>query len=320
MPNDIKYNTGASISTGSIKKGNWELSTAQFGNGPTSTTGFWNSIDPPVGGYVIHSYKATGGPSIVVARNDAELVTAVKQLGANVSTAIQALDWASTNNVYITSSSYDVEMPTSGMIMLYDPLNSASWSGSKWYDLSGYGNDANVTGSFTVEGSGLRFNGSNYMVVNKSSSMDAWANEQTVAMWLNHNYTSGRRNPWDQAYGGYGTWTHEQGNSFNNYFGNAGVNNHPYVGYGSHGTPRDVWSLHITTRSRTTHRWYLNDSITVERSNPYGTLAATAARVAIGTGYAGAWLGLMGMVAAWNRALSPEEVATYYNATRGRHV
>jgi len=320
MPNDIKYNTGSTITNNSIKRGNWEVSTIQEGNGPTSTTGFWNSIEAPIGGYTIHSHKITGGPSIRVAINDTELVNIIKQLGGNVSNKTQALDWAAVNNVYVSSSTYEIEMPTSGMIMLYDPLNSASWTGSKWYDLSGVGNDANATGSFSIEGSGLRFDGSNHFIVNKSASMDGWANEQTIAMWLNHSFTSGRRNPWDQAYGGYGTWTHEQGGNFNNYFGNAGSNTEPYVGRGSHSTPRDVWSLHITTRNLTTHRWFLNGQNTVGSSNPYGKLKATAARVAIGTGYAGAWLGLMGMVAAWDRALTLDEVTAYYEATRSRHV
>ena len=67
-------------------------------------------------------------------------------------------------------------------------------------------------------------------------------------MWLRPLvYTSGRRNPWDQAYGGYGTWTHEQGESnINNYFGDAGSNTSPYTsgrGSGS-GTTRDQWNLY----------------------------------------------------------------------------
>jgi hypothetical protein len=135
---------------------------------------------------------------------------------------------------------------------------------------------------------------------------------------MRHSYTSGRRNPWDQAYGGYGTWTHEQGDSISQYYGNAGANAEPYVGVSSPATPRSVWNVMCAVRSTTQFKWYLNGALSNTSSNPYGTLANTAANITIGNGYAGFWQGDMAMVTAYTRALTDAEVAQNFNAIRGR--
>ena len=62
MPNAIKYNTSAE--TLALKKGNFWIGTGDVGKGPTSSTGFYNGITPPSGGYTIYLNKASGGPSI----------------------------------------------------------------------------------------------------------------------------------------------------------------------------------------------------------------------------------------------------------------
>jgi hypothetical protein len=59
MPNPIKYNTSAETLV--LKKGNFWIGTNDVGKGPTSTTGFYNGITPPSGGFTIYVNKA-GGP------------------------------------------------------------------------------------------------------------------------------------------------------------------------------------------------------------------------------------------------------------------
>jgi hypothetical protein len=145
-----------------------------------------------------------------------------------------------------------------------------------------------------------------------------FASAQTLQIVMRHTYTSGRRNPWDQAYGGYGTWTHEQGDSITQFYGNAGSNNNPYVGVSSPATPRSVWSVLCAVRSTTEFKWYLNGSLSNTSSNPYGVLANTPANINIGYGYAGFWQGDMAMVTAYTRALTDAEVAQNFNAIRGR--
>jgi hypothetical protein len=71
MPNAIKYNVSAE--TLALKKGNFWIGTGDVGKGPTSSTGFYNGIAPPSGGYTIYLNKATGGPSIYTVSNESEL-------------------------------------------------------------------------------------------------------------------------------------------------------------------------------------------------------------------------------------------------------
>jgi hypothetical protein len=71
MPNAIKYNVSAE--TLALKKGNFWIGTGDVGKGPTSSTGFYNGITPPTGGYTIYLNKASGGPSIYTVTTEAQL-------------------------------------------------------------------------------------------------------------------------------------------------------------------------------------------------------------------------------------------------------
>jgi hypothetical protein len=71
MPNAIKYNVSAE--TLALKKGNFWIGTGDVGKGPTSSTGFYNGITPPSGGYTIYLNKASDGPSIYTVSNESEL-------------------------------------------------------------------------------------------------------------------------------------------------------------------------------------------------------------------------------------------------------
>ena len=62
MPNSIKYNTSAE--TLALKKGDFYIGTGDVSKGPTSTTGYYDGITPPAGGYTIYLNKAGNGPSI----------------------------------------------------------------------------------------------------------------------------------------------------------------------------------------------------------------------------------------------------------------
>lgn len=194
-------------------------------------------------------------------------------------------------------------------------LNNA---GNTWYDVSGNNNKCTFFNLPTTASGYYTFNGtSNYGTIINNSTLN-FAPAQTLQIVMRHSYTSGRRNPWDQAYGGYGTWTHEQGENINQYFGNAGTNASPYVGYTSASTPRNVWNVMCAVRSTTQFKWYINGALSATQTNPYGTLATTAANITIGNGYAGYWQGDMAMVTAYTRALSDDEVAQNFNAIRGR--
>jgi hypothetical protein len=92
MPNPIKYNT--SSETLALKKGNFWIGTGDVDKGPTSSTGFYNGITPPSGGYTIYLNKASGGPSIYTPTSDAQLITLTNQIaGTSYTTVAQCVTY-----------------------------------------------------------------------------------------------------------------------------------------------------------------------------------------------------------------------------------
>lgn len=306
MANKFKFKPNYSESN-SLFRNNWaiDVTDANTGGGPSATTELYNGVNIPVGGWAVYTPAGT----VFTANNSTELQEYSKSFGGSGGTVEDAVYWLS-NNGYIVLDSDIKPTFTDGLILHLEP-NSASFDGRDWNDLSGQGNNARLAGgrvNWNSEEGSLKFDGSSWFQIEKSASMDAWANNQTVAIWMKHNFTSGRRNPWDQAYGGYGTWTHEHGNNINNYFGDAGKNGSPYTSLNSGGTSRDQWNLLVLTREGNTAKWYVNGTHTATRTHGYGSLTATNAPVRIGRGYAGLWIGDMKQVQAWNRALSQQEI------------
>ena len=144
---------------------------------------------------------------------------------------------------------------------------------------------------------------------------------QTVEIWLKPTENDAtRRNPYNQAYGGYGTWTHEPDGAINYYYGDSGVNNVPYLGHTSGFTvAQNEVACVCTTRDTSKSVWYKNGVYSNETAHSYGTLTATAAEILIGTGYSAAYLGDIYAVKIYNRALTASEVQQNFNSARIRY-
>jgi len=87
--------------------------------------------------------------------------------------------------------------------------------------------------------------------------------ETTISFWINSNsYSSpGRQNPFDQAYGGWGTMTLETSSSISWYFGNNGGNGASYIGAGSGAAiSNNQWVYMTAVRNPNgyTYKWYKN--------------------------------------------------------------
>jgi hypothetical protein len=104
--------------------------------GPTSTSGFYNGITPPIGGYTIYVEKLVPGqgPSIHVPRTDQECLYYLNKYGANATNISDALTWADgQNNILVRSSEYTLsDLPggntgttISGQWFLYSAYSSA---------------------------------------------------------------------------------------------------------------------------------------------------------------------------------------------------
>lgn len=213
---------------------------------------------------------------------------------------------------------------TDGLKICLDARNPKSYpgSGGTWYDLSGNGNHCVFNATPTWSNGEFTFNGtSHYGTITNNSTLD-FSSEQTLMMVLYPTATSGRRNPWDQAYGGYGTWTWE-GNSnpanINQYFGDAGANNTPYVGNGSSTLIVNELGIMTSTRDTVNQTWYKNAGAGIVRSHAYGVLTTTTADIRIGLGYAGYFEGKINYVLAYTRALTATEVLQNISAIRTQY-
>jgi hypothetical protein len=150
MPNPIKYN--ASAETLALQKGNFWIGTGAVGKGPTSTTGYYNGITPPSGGYTLYLNKASGGPSIYCPANDAALISLTNSIaGASYTTAQQCFNYYYTQtDKMCLSQDYPVDFPyivLDGLVLYVDAGITLSYpgSGTTWTDINGLGPKNNGT-------------------------------------------------------------------------------------------------------------------------------------------------------------------------------
>ena len=68
MPNTIKYST--TTPPNALRKGNVALGVNDVNYGPTTTTGWYNGVDPASGKYVIYKTAATGDPDVFAPQTD----------------------------------------------------------------------------------------------------------------------------------------------------------------------------------------------------------------------------------------------------------
>lgn len=155
MPNVIKSAT--TVSTGTLKKNNFLIGVnTSVDYGPTSTSGFWSGVNPPLNGYTVYSQKTTGGPSIRVAQTDSELITIAKQYGGTgINTINDALNYFNgTSTNLVTNIEYE-NIVTSGLTAIWDGgfVPSYPRTGTTWTDLSGNAYDLALIGPPVYSGS-----------------------------------------------------------------------------------------------------------------------------------------------------------------------
>ena len=223
---------------------------------------------------------------------------------------------------------YNPGIVTRGLVLALDAANPKSYTGSStaWYDISGNRNHCVWTSAPTWSNGLYTFDGTaNYGTITNNSTLN-FSSNMTLMMLMYPTGTTGRRNPWDQAYGGYGTWTDETdgfgtGNStISSFFGDSGTNTTPYEGRSSALLPRNAWALMSTTRDTTYHTWYKNNTIGEQFTHTYADLTTTSSNIRIGTGYAGYWQGNMSVVLAYASTLTQNEINQNYAALRGRYT
>ena len=319
MPNTVKYSS--STPPNSVRKGTVAIGVNDVDMGPTNATGWYNGLTPSGNYPIIYKTSPTEIPRIFSPSSDSELYNFVLSQGGNSSNTTSvgaALAWIATQPNLLAVNSPLPNIVTDGLILNLDASLVCSYptTGTTWYDISGANNNGQMINGLSFNAGGwMDFDGVNdyILIPYDSTTMGGWNTQQTIIVWEYHDFTTGRRNIWDQAYGGFGTWTHENGNNINYFYGNAGANNNPYTALNSGATSQGVWNMLCVTRDTSTVKWYLNGVQTNSMNNPYGVLANTTAGIRIGLGYTGVyWQGKMSKIQAYTRALTATEVFQNY--------
>jgi hypothetical protein len=144
--------------------------------------------------------------------------------------------------------------------------------------------------------------------------------EQTVEIWMKPTALTIRNNPYNQAYGGYGTWTLETNGTIAAYYGNGAGNAIPYTAAtsGFALAPNELVCACLT-RDISTVTWYKNGEYDRAEANAYGVLNAHVSNIIIGNGYAARFTGDIYSVRIYDRALTLAEVKQNFEATRSRN-
>ena len=161
MPNSVKYNTESEANA--LRVGNMHIGTGDVPKGPTSTTGFYDAINPPNGGYTIYENKATQGPSICTPSSDAELISVTNQIaGASYTTINECFNYFASQNDKMVLANPINPMVTDELVLNIKAgiLPSYPRNGSTFYDLSEKGNQFSLQNGPTFNSTGyLEFDG-----------------------------------------------------------------------------------------------------------------------------------------------------------------
>lgn len=186
MPNSFKYSTDAQ--TLALKKGNFYIGTGDVDKGPTSSTGYYNGITPPAGGYTIYLNKATGGPSIYVASNDTQLISLTNIIaGTSYSTAAQCLSYFAEQTDKVAFNRDYEPLITNGLVFNLDAGFTPSYptTNTTWYDVGGAtnGNLTNGPSFNSANGGYITFDGANDAVIQYTTNLSAASGTKTVLCW-----------------------------------------------------------------------------------------------------------------------------------------
>jgi hypothetical protein len=331
MSNPIKYSTGTESLA--LKKGNFYIGTGDVGKGPTSTTGYYNGITPPTGGYTIYLNKESGGPSIYTASNDAQLISLTNSIaGTSYTTANECLVYfAGQTDKMVLNHNYE-GIVTNGLIYNFDAGFTPSYpqSGTSWYDLGPSGNTTTLFNNPTFSGDGLSFDGTDdYGVL--SNNPGAWGNNSltiNAIVYPEYDVEPNGRPIFSKTAGcsgvefgfEYGRNTGSGGNGPNTFlFFSSGV-----FAFGSSAHTKNNWYIVTTVydSSNGYYAMYVNNVLQTSGTklnminNSNGTFGIGRFNNCYPT--VPPFKGKIANVMLYNRALTQSEITQNFNAQKGR--
>ena len=190
MPNSIKYSTTGD--TQSLRDGNFYIGTGDVGKGPTSTTGHWNGITPPGGGYTVYKNKVSNGPAIWTATSDNQLISLTNNTeGTSFTTAQQCLNYYATQTDKMVFNRDYEGIITNGLVFNVDAgfIPSYQGSGTTWYDLGYSGFNGTLTNgpTYSTDGGGsIVFDGVDDTVLLNSATTFGSPSNISINIWVRY--------------------------------------------------------------------------------------------------------------------------------------
>ena len=132
--------------------------------GPTSATGYYNTISPPVNGYAIYSLGLNNNPIGMAVTTDDEIIKAANTLGGSVSSKSDALVYLAGRTSTWILHSMPNNIVTDELVLALNAgdLSSYPTKGNDFYDLSGENNNGTLTNGPTFNSNGwIDFDGVN---------------------------------------------------------------------------------------------------------------------------------------------------------------
>ena len=345
MPNAIKYNTSAE--TLALKKGNFYIGTGDVGKGPTSSTGFYNGITPPTGGFTIYLNKASGGPSIYTVTSDAQLITLTNQIaGTNYTTVNECLNYFNSQTDKII---FNIDYPpivTNGLVINLDAgfVPSYPKNNTTWYDISSNSNNSQLinglTYNNTYNGEIYMDGGDEYIQIAPSSNLTSYFANNSFTITLivksdnvvyprsrcpiyvngtvTNNSSGGPRTGWSAGHGASTTSMEIRcgdGTNFSNGFINFNVNESTVY----------IRTFTIDRTNGVLTKYYVNGNYIGQHNatNVTGSIYTGSGSDFVDGfvfGYVWGWRFIGGIynIMVHNRVLTDSEITQNYNALKGR--
>jgi hypothetical protein len=326
MANPIKYNTSAE--TLALKKGNFYIGTGDVGKGPTSSTGYYNGITPPSGGFTIYLNKASDGPAIYTVSTEAQLTAITNRIaGTNYTTSGQCLNYFATQTDKIILNKDYEPIITNGLILNVDAGSSLSYPtiNTTWYDLSTSGFNGLITngcGYSPNDGGSITYDGTDdWAYIPSQSIFNTITNNFTVMGWIKPSNLTGVAQrlfgfgyvaQWQLELRGGGTQrlsiNYAQNNV--NYFNTSG----PLVAW-------DVWN-HVGFVINNGVVNYIFNGQLYEGFTISGNFVPSGQMFSVGNyngGGDGAYKGNISSCQLYNRVLSASEIKQNYNSITQRY-
>ena len=319
MPNAIKYNTNAE--TLALKKGNFWIGTGDVSKGPTSSTGYYNGVTPPTGGYTIYLNKETSGPSIYTASNDAQLISLTNSIaGQSYTTVNECLVYfAGQTDKMCVNRNYE-PIVTNGLVLNVDAGFTPSYpkSGTTWYDVSLSGNTGTLTNGPTfnsADGGSIVFDGVDDRVVLNSTV--TLSGPFTWSIFCKSNLMTGAQNRQVYLSGNINFEQSDQDTLFIFNFAGVSFNLELPIGLIPQGT---FYQATLVRKLDNTFDFYYNG---VKQTLRGGGNAQTSLEMTINTigsmsGGGRFWNGNISIVNIYNRLLTDQEITQNFNATKSR--